>query len=103
MQVQQRQIIEVPFNLSQGIMNHPALILSVNDIIQLEEAFTAVMITSENYDDEYSFPITNDMLQSGTLSKPYCEIRVHLVSYFKTSEVITNKHRNTLVKVADFN
>src|SRR5882757_6608792 len=102
MRVYQRQIIEVPFNLSQGVQNHPALILSANDAIEMESAFVAVMITSEKYDDEYTFQLSNAMLESGRFTKPYTEIRLHLVSYFKESEVIINNRSNTRVKAVDF-
>jgi hypothetical protein len=102
MRVYQRQIIEVPFNLHQGVQNHPALILSANDAIEMEGAFIAAMITSERHDDEFTFEISDAMLESGRFTKPYTEIRLHLISYFKVSEVITNRHSNTKVKATDF-
>jgi len=102
MRVYQRQIIEVPFNLSQGVQNHPALVLSANDAIEIERAFIAVMITSEKHDDEYTFEISDAMLEYGRFARPYTEIRLHLVSYFKESEVIINNHSNTKVKAIDF-
>jgi hypothetical protein len=101
MRVYQRQIVEVPFNLQQGVQNHPALVLSMDDAIEMEEAFIAVMITSEKHDDEYTFQISDAMLESGKFTKSYTEVRLHLVSYFKSAEVIKNAH-HTKVKSADF-
>ena len=98
MKFSQRQIIEVPFNLPQGAMNHPALILSSNECIELERAFIAVMITSEKMDDEFSFELTNSMPESGKLTSHYSEIRLHLISFFKFDHVIPNYHLNTKVK-----
>lgn len=102
MRVYQRQIVEVPFNLQQGVQNHPALVLSVNDAIEVERAFIAVMITSERQDDEFTFELSNAMLESGTFTENYTEARLHLVSYFREAEVIMNRHRNTKIKPADF-
>jgi hypothetical protein len=47
MKPSQRDIVELPFNLLQGVENHPAIVLSCNDAIELESAFVAVMVTSE--------------------------------------------------------
>jgi hypothetical protein len=102
MRVYQRQIVEVPFNLYQGVRNHPALILSADDIIEMEDAFTAVMLTSVRHNDDYTFEISNAMLESGSFTRPHSEIRLHLVSYFKISETIINHHSNTKVKAVDF-
>ena len=103
MPLQQRQIVEVPFNLTQGVKVHPAIILSTNEAIEFEYSFIAVMMTSVNHDDEYTFEISNEMLSSGKLGKPYSEVRLHLISYFRVSDVIVNNHRHTFVKEADFN
>lgn len=31
MKIKQKQIVEVPFNLPQGVLNHPAIVLSSNE------------------------------------------------------------------------
>jgi hypothetical protein len=46
MKIQQRDIIELPFYLPQGIEHHPAIVLSSDDAIMAEDAFVAAMITS---------------------------------------------------------
>lgn len=103
MAIEQRSIVEVPFNLTQKAMIHPALVLSTNEAIEQEQAFVAVMLTSTSQNDEYTFVITNDMLESGRFDKPHQEVRVHLISYFVKTDVIVNSHRNTKVKRTDFN
>lgn len=99
--VEQRQIVEVPFNLPQGVLNHPALVISNNTAIELEEAFIAVMITSQRFDDEFTFELSSGMLESGKLDKLYSEIRSHLISFFRVSDVIRNSQR-AKIKKADF-
>ncbi len=101
MKVRQREIVELPFYLPQGIKNHPALVLSTDDAIELEDAFVAVMITSQKIDDEFSFQLIDDML-SMPMDKPYREIRLHLVSLFRVKDVIPNSHLRRKVKPDDF-
>ena len=101
MKVGQREIVELPFYLPQGIQNHPALVLSTDQAIELEDAFVAVMITSQKFDDEYSFQLIDDMLTK-PMGKPYREVRLHLVSLFRIDDVISNAHLRTKVKPDDF-
>jgi hypothetical protein len=101
MKVRQREIVELPFYLPQGIQNHPALVLSTDDAIELEEAFVAVLITSQKLDDEFSFQLIDDML-SKPMGKPYRQLRLHLVSLFRISDVISNAQQRTKVKPDDF-
>lgn len=101
MAISQRGIVEIPFNLPQGVMNHPAIVLSCNDAIEMEGAFTAVMITSQQYDDECSFELHSDMLNKPLNSK-YSEVRLHLISFFKERDVIRNSNHNLQMKEKDF-
>ena len=95
--ISQRDIIEVPFNLPQGIIHHPAIVLSNNDAIREEEAFIALMLTTEKANDLYTFEITSDMV-SKKLHVPYCEARLHLISFFRTKETVPNSHYNNKIK-----
>jgi mRNA-degrading endonuclease toxin of MazEF toxin-antitoxin module len=95
--ISQRDIVEIPFNLPQGVKHHPAIVLSNNEAIQDEEAFVALMMTTEKSNDLYTFEITSDML-SKKLHVPYCEARLHLISFFRTKEVVANSHYNNKIK-----
>lgn len=99
--ITQRQIVEVPFNLPQGVENHPLIVLSNNDIIENEGCFTGIMLTSRRYDDAYSFIIEDSML-SRPLSRDWCEARLHLVSLFRLDDVIRNRHPGTWLHKLDF-
>jgi hypothetical protein len=101
MKIQQRDIVELSFSLPQGPEHHPALVLSTDDAILAEGAFVAAMITSQKFDDEYFFPLIDDMI-TRPMSKPYREVRLHLVSLFKTSDVISIAQPRVRVKIDDF-
>lgn len=104
MRVGQRDIVEVEFNLPQGRLAHPVIVLSKEEAIEQEEgAFIGVMMTSKDYDDEFSYPLTNDML-----TRPFhpgikhSEVRLHLVGFFLESDVIRNAHDHTQIKTHEF-
>jgi hypothetical protein len=95
--ISQRDIIEVPFNLPQGTVPHPAIVLSTDEAIQEEESFVAVMLTSEDYNDLYSFPITNSMLTK-PMTSAKSQARLHLISFFRNSDVIPTSHVNHKIR-----
>jgi hypothetical protein len=83
----QRQIVFLSFDLPQGIVEHPAIVLSTSDAMDQEEGrFVAVMMTSNKINDYYTFEITKDMLTSPM--NPYQEARLHVVSYFSEEDII---------------
>jgi hypothetical protein len=97
MAINQRDIVEVPFNLPQGIRVHPAIVLSTNDAIVQEGCFIALMMTTDQTTDEYSFELKDTML-SKNLPVRFCQARVHLISLFNQTEAIPNRHYNTRIK-----
>lgn len=99
MKIRQRDIVEVPFNMPEGgVLNHPVIVLSQDDVIVDESAFIGVMLSSQNYNDLYSFEITQDML-SKKPNKDHCEARLHLVSLFSYNDVINNTFHNQIKSV----
>lgn len=103
MSISQRDVVEVPFNLPQGIINHPVIVLSNDDAIQREDSFIGVMMTSQNFDDEYSFVLSSEMLNKPFPKKQiHCEVRLHLIGYFQSIHVIKNSNYNTQIKKTYF-
>jgi mRNA-degrading endonuclease toxin of MazEF toxin-antitoxin module len=98
--VSQRDIVEVIFDLPQGELKHPAIVLSNNDVIALEGYFVCVMLTSEDYDDEYSFMLDGHMFNKPLNSKS--QARLHLIGWFRTTDVVKNSHYNHQMKVEYF-
>lgn len=99
--IKQRQVVEIPFNLSQGTENHPGIIISTNSAIEEEEAFMAMMLTSQPYNDEFSFYVSNNMFNK-QFSKKNMQARLHLVSYFKINDVLENSHQNVFMTKLSF-
>lgn len=95
--ISQRDIVEVPFNLPQGVRAHPVIVLSNDEAIAEEEAFIGLMMTTDKAKDLYTFEITSDML-SKKLHVPYSEARLHLISFFRTKEVVTTSNFNNKIK-----
>jgi hypothetical protein len=104
MSYQQREVVELQFRLPPDgdFLSHPAVIISNDEINELEGGFTAVMITHTDHDDEYSFPISNEMFSKEIEDNQHQEIRLHLISYFLDSDVIKNAHMGNRMKIQPF-
>lgn len=98
--INQRHIVEVPFNLYQGIRVHPAIVLSTNEAIEQEGSFIALMMTTDTTKDEFSFKLENKMLKN-RLYVPFCQARLHLISLFHDRDVIRNRNFKNQMK-ADY-
>tara|TARA_R110002072_G_scaffold279545_1_gene441537 strand:+ start:172 stop:369 length:198 start_codon:yes stop_codon:yes gene_type:complete len=59
--VYQLDIVKVVFDDDFG-GNHPAIVLSNKLVQEVEGYFVCVMMTSSDYDDEFSFVIKDNML-----------------------------------------
>tara|TARA_R110000868_G_scaffold304437_15_gene565209 strand:+ start:7462 stop:7818 length:357 start_codon:yes stop_codon:yes gene_type:complete len=88
-----RQIVEVPFVLNGKIELHPAIILSVQDVFELDEFYICVMISdTDNYNDKFSYKLEEDATTKG-LTKGSC-VRTHLITPVRESEIVSGTKRN---------
>lgn len=101
---QQRQIVEVEFRLPPDgdSLKHPAIILSNTTINEDEQAFVAIMMTSKNHDDEYSFVVDNAMVSKPFDNKEHREIRLHLIGHFLYDDIIKNTQGLRFLKEDQF-
>ncbi len=79
MKYSQRDIVEISFLLPTGEFKpHPAVIVSNNELQENEGFIYLCMISSKNYNDQYSYPLTDDMLTFKMLKQSYvkCQILV---------------------------
>lgn len=97
--VHQRDIVEVIFDDDLD-GNHPAIVLSNKLVQEIEGYFVCVMMTSSNYDDEFSFVIEKNMLTK-PLNKKHCEARCHLINFVPVDSIIVNRHNNQ-IKIKPF-
>lgn len=92
--VYQRDIVEVVFDDDFG-GNHPAIVLSNKLVQEVEGYFVCVMMTSTDFDDEFSFVIKDNMLIK-PLNRSHCEARCHLINFVPIDSIILNNHRNQI-------
>lgn len=86
--VSQREIVEVPYQLPDGsIKPHMALVLSTDKLQQAEDGmFYAVLISSKNYNPEFTIRIQDEWLSKPLSKQSY--FVTHIVSYYRVDEVI---------------
>lgn len=92
--VHQREIIEVSFRFLDGIERiHPALVISVDDLQQVEEGmFYAVLISSKNIHPEYTIEINpNDIIGEEMSKKSY--FITHFIAYFTLNDIVSRKRQ----------
>ncbi len=88
MKVSLRDIIEVSFELPNGkFKTHPALVVSNQNVLDTEDIFYAVMISSKDYNDEFTFALANDMLTKPLSKTSY--VKCQLLQSYTVSEVIS--------------
>jgi len=88
MKVNQRDIVELNFELPNGKLKaHPALVVSNQNVLDVEDIFYAVMISTKEYNDEFTFKLTNSMLTK-PLSKTSF-VKCQLLQSYSINEVIS--------------
>src|SRR5436309_3398709 len=88
MKVQQKDIVELNFELPDGKLKvHPALVISNENVLETEDIFYAIMISSKPFNDEFTFELSNSMLTKPLSKKSYAKCQ--LIQSYSTDEVIT--------------
>lgn len=79
MKYQQRDIVEINFVLPDGVSKlHPALVVSNNELQESEGFIYLCMISSKDYNEDYCYPLTDDMLTTPMKKQSYvkCQLLV---------------------------
>lgn len=88
MKIQQRDIVELNFELPNGkFKTHPALVILNQAVMEAEDIFYALMISTKSFNDEFSFELTNSMLTKNLKEKSF--VKCQLVQAYSTGEVLT--------------
>ncbi|MDQ6889557.1 MAG: type II toxin-antitoxin system PemK/MazF family toxin [Bacteroidota bacterium] len=88
MNVNQRDIVEVNFQLPGGKSKvHPALVVSNQSVLETEDIFYALMISSKEYNDDFSFELKNSMLTKPLNKVSY--VKCQLLQSYSPDEVIS--------------
>ena len=101
MRVQQRDIIELNYQLPNGkFKTHPALVISNSNVLETEDIFYAVMISSNSMNEEFNFELDNAMLTKPLSKKSY--VKCQLIQSYSTDEVISkfSSLKQTSVKLS---
>ncbi len=90
-------IVEVFFDLphSKETKTHPAIIISNENVYDLDESYVCVMMTSSTKIDLMSFKITQDMLER-TNNKAFSQARCHLITYIVEKHILNRYPLNRL-------
>ena len=77
MKVYQGDIVELNFELPNGKLKiHPALVVSNQNVLEAEEIFYAVMISTKEYNDEFTFELSNEMLTKPLSKKSFVKCQL---------------------------
>ena len=88
MKVQQRDIIELNYELPNGKLKlHPALVISNSNVLETEDIFYAVMISSNPMNEEFNFELNNSMLTKPLAKKSF--VKCQLIQSYTIDEVIS--------------
>ena len=88
MKVQQRDVIELNYELPNGKFKaHPALVISNSNVLETEDIFYAVMISSNPMNEEFNFELENSMLTKPLSKKSF--VKCQLIQSYTADEVIS--------------
>jgi hypothetical protein len=88
MRIQQRDIIELNYELPNGKFKvHPALVISNSNVLETEDIFYAVMISSNSMNEEFNFELDNSMLTKPLSKKSF--VKCQLIQSYFANEVIS--------------
>lgn len=79
MKYRQRDIVEINFMFPDGTSKpHPALIVSNDELQEVEGYIYLCLISSKDYNPEYSYPLSDEMLTVPMVKQSYvkCQILV---------------------------
>ena len=77
MKYEQRDVVEVNFMFPDGSLKpHPALIISNNELQENEGYIYLCMISSKDYNPQYSFTLSNEMLTKPLSKQSYVKCQL---------------------------
>jgi len=98
MRIQQRDIIELNYELPNGKFKvHPALVISNANVLETEDIFYAVIISSNPMNEEFNFELDNSMLTKPLSKKSF--VKCQLIQSYTSDEVIS---KISALKLATF-
>ncbi len=85
MKIEQQDIIITNFYDGRHWKERPALVVSNNELQEIEDIVYLVMISTKDYNEQYCYKLTDDMY-SGTLDKQSF-VKCHLIEFDATAQI----------------
>ena len=99
MKIHQRDVVEVNYLFPNGITKpHMAIVISNDDLQAAEDFFYLAMISSKNYNPQYTFPLEDSMLTKILTKKSF--VICQLIGGYTKRDVV---RRCSHVKAEPFN
>ena len=87
MAIHQRDIVEVNYLLPNGRFKpHPVVVISNNEIFEIEGIFYGVMLSTKAYNDDFVFELSDDMLTKPS-NRLRSFVKCHLIQAYQENEV----------------
>jgi PemK-like, MazF-like toxin of type II toxin-antitoxin system len=78
-------------------VEHPAVILSCDDVYKHDKCYVCAMMTSNGANDIFSFPLQHNDLEKKS-NKPNSQVRCHLITYVLEADIHHSNPFNKLKK-----
>ena|ERR1700733_11754252 len=88
MTIHQRDIVEIAFHTGRTPQTHPALIVSTDEIFELEGFFYAILFSTKNIYPEFTLEITPLMINNPRNQRNGYAV-CHMVQQFYPEDVVT--------------
>jgi hypothetical protein len=88
MTIHQKDIVEIAFYTGRTPQTHPALIVSTDEIFELEGFFYAILLSTKNIYPEYTLEITPLMINNPRNQRNGFAV-CHMVQQFQPEDIIT--------------
>ena len=86
--IHQRDIVELAFYTGNKPETHPAIVVSVDDIFEMEGFFYAILLSTKNIFPEFTVEITSAMINNPRNQRNGFAV-CHMVQQFSAEDVIT--------------
>lgn len=88
MAVHQREVVEVNYLLPNGSFRpHPVIVISNNEIFEIEEIFYGVMLSTKDSNSEFIFELTDNMMTKPS-QRHRSFVKCYLIQAYSEREII---------------
>jgi len=88
MTLHQKDIVEIAFYTGRTPQTHPALIVSADEIFELEGFFYAILLSTKNIYPDFTFEITSLMINQPRNQRNGFAV-CHMVQQFYPEDIVT--------------